>query len=163
MDIHTLLVMGHVIGTILGVGGATIAEVQVNVALKDRRIDPAERALMHANYWMIRAGLAMVILSGAALIAYLYQTGSTWALSSHKLWIKELMVAVIILNAVALSRRFVPLWLGAAVSLTSWWGAALLGMIGRLPFSFLEYLAGYAATILAVAGILHIIRSKVTR
>lgn len=163
MDIHTLLVMGHVVGTILGTGGATLAEVQINTALKDGKVDASERALMHANYWMIRVGLALIVVSGVSLVFYLYQTGSTWALASHKLWIKEVMVVAIILNAVALSYRLVPLWLGAAISFTSWWGATLLGLSGRLPFTFLEYAIGYVAAVFAVAVVLHLVRKAVMR
>ncbi len=47
MDIYTLIIVTHVIGTILGTGGATIAELQINSALKDKRVSPDERALMH--------------------------------------------------------------------------------------------------------------------
>ena len=66
MDLHTLLVLVHVAGTILGVGGATIAEVQVLKALKDGKVDANERALMHANYFIIRVGTVIVVLSGVA-------------------------------------------------------------------------------------------------
>jgi hypothetical protein len=160
MDLHTILIMGHVIGTILGVGGATIAEVQINVALKDRKVDTSERALMHANYWMIRVGLALIVISGIALVWTLYQSGSTWALTSPKLWTKEIMAGIILLNAVLLSYRLVPLWLGAAISFTSWWGAALLGLTGRLPFTFTEFLIGYVVAVFIVAGVLHLIRHQ---
>ena len=35
MSLESVLVLGHVVGTILGVGGATLAEVQILQALKD--------------------------------------------------------------------------------------------------------------------------------
>ena len=158
MDLQTLIMIGHVVGTILGTGGATIAEVQVNIALKDGRVDASERALMHANYWMIRLGLALIILSGIVLVWTLYQSGETWALTSAKILTKEIITAVIILNAVAMTYRFVPLWLAAAVSFTSWWGATLLGLTGRLPFTLVEYLFGYVVAIFVAAGILQLMR-----
>lgn len=126
----------HLVGAVLGAGGATVAEIQINKALKDGRVDENERALMHANYWMIRVGLAFIILSSIAIVLYQLNQGNKWVLTSQKLWIKELMVVAIIINAVALSYRWIPLWLGSSVSFTSWWGATLLGVAGRLPYSF---------------------------
>jgi len=158
MELHTLLIVGHIIGTILGAGGATIAEVQINVALKDGKVDPQERALMHANYWMIRVGILFIIVSGGLLVWSLYNSGQEWALTSPKAWIKEIMTAAIIFNAIALSKKWVPLWLGAGISFASWWGATILGIFGQLPFTFTEYVFGYIVFVLLVSGALHLIR-----
>ena len=158
MDLYTIIIMAHVIGTILGTGGATVAEIQINKALQDGRLDESERALMHANYWMIRVGLALIVVSAIAIFWYQWGQGSGWVLTSQKLWIKELMVVVIIVNAVALSYHRVPLWLGSAISFTSWWSATLLGLAGQLPYSFVTYLVGYVIAIFVIASILHLIR-----
>lgn len=158
MDIYTLIIGAHVIGTILGTGGATIAEFQINRALKDKKVSDEERALMHVNYRLIRIGLGIIVLSTAVMFWYHLSQGNMWILTSEKLWIKELMVVAILINAVALSKRWVPLWLGASISFTSWWGATLLGLAGQLPFSFEVYLVSYVAAILIVAWMLHRIR-----
>jgi len=152
--------MGHVIGTILGAGGATIAEVQVARALQDGKITDDERALMHKNYWMIRVGLAFIILSSIGMFWYHLGEGNQWILTSPKIWMKELMVVAIILNAFALTYRWVPLWLGASISFTSWWGATLLGLAGKLNYSFLTFLIGYVVAIFVMAGVLHHIRTR---
>lgn len=162
MDLHTLIVMGHVIGTILGTGGATLAEVQIDRALRDGRVSDDERALMHANYWMIRVGLAFIIVSALALVWYYLEDGARWVLTSHKIWAKEVMTVVIIVNAVLLTKRWVPLWLGASISFTSWWGATLLGLTERLPYTFVQYMTVYVGAIFVVAGVLHLLRKKVT-
>jgi len=47
MGIYTLIVAGHVIGTILGTGGATIAEFQIGRTLKDKK-----KVMMSAVYCM---------------------------------------------------------------------------------------------------------------
>jgi len=158
MDIYTIIVAGHVIGTILGAGGATIAELQINRALKDGRVSPDERGLMHANYTMIRVGMVILLISVVAMFWYHLQAGNTWILTSEKLWIKEVMFAAIFLNAIAIQRRWVPLWLGASISFTSWWGATLLGLAGRLPYDFVTYLIGYVVAIGVMAVVLHGIR-----
>ena len=163
MDIYTLIVAGHVIGTILGTGGATIAEVQINTALRKKGISADERALMHANYSMIRVGMAIILLSVIGMFWYHLNAGNGWILTSEKLWIKDVMFVAIFANAILLTKRWIPLWLGASVSFTSWWGATLLGLAGRLPYTFETYLAGYVVAIFVVAGVLHFLRKSMTR
>jgi hypothetical protein len=163
MDIYTMIVTAHVIGTILGAGGATIAEFQITKALKDGRVSADERALMHANYTMIRVGMVIILVSVIAMFWYHLQAGNTWILTSEKLWIKEVMFVAIFVNAIAIQKRWVPLWLGASISFTSWWGATLLGLAGRLPYDFVTYLIGYVVAIFVVAGVLEVIRRLVAR
>lgn len=159
MDIYTIIVAGHVVGTILGTGGATIAEFQITKALKDKVINADEKALMHVNYTMIRVGMAILLVSVIAMFWYHLSAGNQFILTSEKLWIKDLMFVAIFINAIALHKRFVPLWLGASVSFTSWWGATLLGLAGRLPYSFETYLVAYIIAILVVAGVSHLLRT----
>ncbi len=163
MDIYTIIVAGHVIGTILGVGGATIAEFQITRALRDKRVTDDERALLHVNYTMIRVGMAVLLLSVIAMFWYHLNAGNQFILTSEKLWIKDVMFAAIFINAVALHKRWVPLWLGASISFTSWWGAALLGMAGRLPYSFETYLIVYLLAIGLVAAVSHFLRARALR
>ena len=158
MDIYTIIVAGHVVGTILGAGGATIAEFQIVRALRDKKVSDEERALMHVNYRMIRVGMALILISVVGMFWYHLKEGNEFILTSEKLWIKDLMFVAILVNAVALQKRWLPLWLGASISFTSWWGATLLGLAGRLPYSFETYLIGYVIAIFAVAGILHFVR-----
>lgn len=159
MDIYTFIVMLHVVGTILGTGGATVAELQIMRALKDKRVSMEERALMHVNYCMIRAGMAIILVSVLGMFWYFEaHGGSNPMFSDDKLLIKELMFAAIFVNAVLLHKRLVPLWLGASISFTSWWGATLLGLAGQLPYSFITYLTGYIIAVFALAGFFHLLR-----
>ncbi|MEX0918318.1 MAG: hypothetical protein WDZ93_04145 [Candidatus Paceibacterota bacterium] len=162
MDIYTIIVAGHVIGTILGTGGATIAEFQITRALADKKVSPDERALMHVNYRMIRVGMAILLLSVIGMFWYHLREGNMWILTSEKLWIKDVMFAIIFINAVLLTKRWIPFWLGASISFTSWWGATLLGLAGRLPYSFETYLIGYIIAIFIVAGMSHLLRRLFT-
>ena len=157
MDIYQIIVASHVVATILGTGGATIAEFQITRALKDKKVSDEERALMHVNYTMIRVGIAIMLVSVIAMFWYHLSQGNDFILFSEKLWIKDLMFIVIIINAVVLTKRWIPLWLGASVSFTSWWGATLLGLAGRLPYDFTTYLIGYIFAIFIVAYLLKVI------
>lgn len=158
MDVYSLIVAGHVIGTVLGAGGATIAEFQISQALRDGKVSDDERALMHVNYRMIRVGMAIIFFSVIGMFWYHFSQDNMWIFSSKKIWMKDLMFVAIVANAVALSKRWVPLWLGASISFTSWWGAALLGLAGQLPFSFGTYLVTYIVAIFIVAWTLHRLR-----
>jgi hypothetical protein len=160
MDFYGIIVATHIIGTILGTGGATVAEVQINLALKDRSVSPDERALMHGNYFLIRVGMVLILLSVLGMVWYQLGQGNEWILTSAKLHAKYLMFAVIVVNAVLLSRRMMPLWLGASISLTSWWGATVLGLMGKLPYTLPVYLGVYMAAVVIVAGVLHLVRTR---
>ena len=160
MDIYTFIVMLHVIGTILGTGGATIAELQITRALKNKQVSDDERALMHVNYTMIRAGMGLLLVSVIGMYWYL---GLETLVASDKLLIKDLMFAAIFIKPVALQKRWVPLSLGASTSFVSWWGATLLGLAGQLPYSFVTYLIGYVVAILVFAGISNVLRSAYER
>jgi len=159
MDLHTILIFLHIAGTILGVGGATLAEVFYISAVKDGGVDASEKRLMHANYTMIRVGTLLVALSGFALVLWWYFIANNpWPLESGKVWVKNIILLVIVVNAILLSRRLVPFWLGASLSFTSWWGAALLGVWKNISYSFTEILIGYIAAIFIIALILGSIR-----
>jgi hypothetical protein len=71
---------------------------------------------------------------------------------------KDVMFMAIFVNAFALHKRWVPLWLGASISFTSWWGATILGMAGRLPYSFETYFVGYIIAIGVVAFLARLLR-----
>lgn len=164
MDFYTILVLAHIVGTILGVGGATIAEINVVRALGDGQMSEDERHLMHGTYTVIRIGTLTVLLSGIALVWWhVWGQGSTWPLTSAKVWLKEIMVVIITVNALLLTRRLMPLWLGSAISFVSWWGATVLGVWRHIPYSFVELAVGYCIAIFAVAGILELIRDRYTK
>ncbi len=159
MDIYTFIIFLHIAGTILGVGGATIAEVMIHKALKDGKVSGEEGALLHGTYSVLRVGMALIILSSILMVWYHVNNDTIGRLLNDKIWFKEFLFVIIIINAVAISNRWVPLWLGAATSFTGWWMATLLGVAGRLPYSFLTYTITFIIATLAIAGILHLIRT----
>jgi len=159
MELHLILVLIHVVGTILGVGGATLAEVFYLSALKDGKVDASEKRMMHANYRMLRVGLLLVILSGIALVWWWVSVeGNRWPLESPKVWMKDIMVLIIIVNAVLIAKRWIPMWLGASLSFTWWWGATILGLWRGVPYTFTEIALGYILAVFIVAGILEGVR-----
>lgn len=163
MDIYTLFVTVHVIGTVLGAGGATIAEVHINTALRDNQVNADEGALLHGTYKVIRVGMALIILSVLGMVWYQIVNDAPGRLLTDKVWFKEFLFIIIIANAVAISNRWVPLWLGAATSFTGWWMATILGALGYMPYSFLAYTILFVGLVLVMAFILHQIRLYTSR
>ena len=138
----------------MGLGGFIIAEAQIRKAIEDGNVENDKRALMHANYFLIRVGLAFIIVSGLALMWSFLPQGNYWVLKSAKLWVKDIMVIAIIVNAVAISKRWIPLWLGSAGALGSWLGATILG-VWRTPYSFTELMFGYVVLVVLIVLVLH--------
>ncbi|KKW05411.1 MAG: hypothetical protein UY39_C0062G0001, partial [Candidatus Kaiserbacteria bacterium GW2011_GWC2_49_12] len=56
MDWYTFLIITHIIGTVLGVGGATFAEVHLIRALRDGTMSRDENSIMQATYAILRVG-----------------------------------------------------------------------------------------------------------
>lgn len=160
MDIYTFIIFLHVAGTILGVGGATVAEVQIHKALKDGSVSADEGALLHGTYRVLRVGMLLIIISVLGMLWHHYTNDTLGRLLNEKVWFKEFLFLIIIINAVSISNRWVPLWLGAAISFTGWWMATILGVAGRLPYSFWSYVLTFIIATVCVAGILHFIKSR---
>jgi len=160
MDWHTFLIAIHLIGTVLGVGAATFAEIFLLKSLRDGEVDPIESSFMQVSYKIIRVGLALLILSGFGFLIFYRLTGLEERLFSTSLWSKLTIVFIIVINAVLLQARKVPLWLGSALSFASWWAAMLVVPLKGYQHSYFTILAWYFGFVLLVAVVLFIIRKS---
>lgn len=152
MDIYLFLVIVHLVGTVLGVGGATMIEVHLNKALQNKEMSQDERAILGTDYKMVRIGLVLGILSGFGFLLMYKFTGQTERLYDPMIWAKLTMIMVIAVNAVLLQARKMSLYWGAALSFTSWWGVALVSVLksNGAPINFFgntSFFSIYASTI----------------
>ena len=131
MDVYLFLILAHTIGAVLGVGGATLAEVLLVKALKDGSMDPLESNLMHGVYSVVRVGFVISLMSGFSFLILYKINGQTGQIWSPVLWAKMTVVFFIGLNAILLQARAIPLKLGSAVSFVSWYTALFLGVFIR--------------------------------
>jgi len=155
MDIQTILVITHIIGTVIGVGGATFAEIFFLKAIKDGEIDPVEKSFLGTTYTTLRVGMFIVVVSGFLLVFYHYFfLGNDWVVTSGKIWAKNTLVVMILLNAYLIGKRMIPMWLGAAISFTSWYAAMILGAWRNINAGYVEIMLGYIVAVLFVAVIL---------
>lgn len=172
MDIYLFLLIVHLAGTVLGVGGATMIEVHLHKALKDKKISEDEQAILGTNYTMVRAGLVLAILSGFGFLLMYKFTGQTARLYDPMLWAKLVMVMIIATNAILLQARKIPFYWGATISFTSWWSVMILSIFKshQTPlnffhsdsffFTFSSILLVYVVLVMLGAVVLDIIRKK---
>jgi len=158
MSWQILLTFSHIIGTVLGVGGATFAEFFYMKALKDGHVDPEEGDFLKATYRMLRIGMVLLILSGFGFFVLYRINGRAELLYDPRFLAKVTLTAIIFFNALLLQTKKMPLWLGSALSFTSWYGALVLGAWRGIDASYLAIIAWYAGAVLGVAFVLHIIR-----
>src|SRR3989344_869427 len=159
MSVYELLVIMHIIGTVLGVGAATFAEIHYTRFNADDIVTDDERKTLAVTYTVMRTGLFLLVVSGFGLLLYLRLTEYTDLLTSPTFLAKMTVVGVLVGNALLLQARIMPLAVGAAVSLTSWYTALVLGSLRDTNASYIEILVYYVGAVIVVGGLLRIIRA----
>lgn len=167
MDIYQFLILGHIIGTVLGVGGATMIEAHLGAALRDGKMDDTEKAFMAKNFLVTRIGMVLAILTGIGFVAIYIINGATHRLTDGMFWAKMSVVMIIVVNAILLHKHKIGLYWGSAFSFVSWWAALLMGffLTNGVKFlasdplvSYIMIMAIYAFAVLCGAYILHFFR-----
>ena len=172
MEIESILIVTHVIGTIIGVGAATLLEPHLRRTLKDGNITDDERGILAVDYRMMRIGLIVCLVSGLGFLLVDKFEGNTKYLYSPRLWAKILFVVIIAANTLLLQARAINLYWGSAFSFVSWWAAALVGVFvtGGIKFDFFgeggfittfaSLMSIYALAVVLGAIVLHAFRNK---
>ncbi len=168
MDLHTTLIIGHIIGTVLGVGGATFIEIHLNMALKDGVMDQNDRAFLGKDFLLTRIGMAIGLLTGIGFIIEYALHNQLFRLNDGVFWAKMAIFLIIIVNAYLLHKHKIGLYWGSAFSFVSWWTVMLLGTFltngikffpGNIPVSFVSIITVYLLIVCVGAQILHRIRN----
>lgn len=175
-----VLLVIHIIGTVLGVGGATISDLIFFKATKDEKMDSHEWGILRAVSKVIWVGLALAIISG---IGFLLQMDD---ISNPKIWAKVTIIGVIFLNGVFLHWKIFPLFASmvgkkisntqfaenmttvftsGAISITSWYIVLILGTWRGLnnTLSYWQILCAYIVILMfgiAVANIVGRMHTK---
>ena len=158
---HTLLVLtAHILGTILGLGGATIADILFFRFLKDYKITAKECDVLHLLKGIILGALGLIILSGIGL----YLTDIQRYSASGPFLAKMLIVGIITINGIALHVIVAPHFLRldlkryharyqhwrrlafalGGISVCSWYCAFFIAMLKTiLPQDFTLLFGGY--------------------
>jgi len=158
MDWNTFLIISHIIGTVLGVGGATFAEIFSIKALRDGLMEPMELSYIRNTVTVLRVGLFILVLSGFGFLLLYRLNGVDWPFFDLKFWAKMTVVGIIAVNAVVMQLRIVPMSVGSAISLTSWYTALVLGIWHMYEPSFLLIMFWYIVAIIIVFFVLAFIK-----
>lgn len=150
MDIFTLLIIGHLVGTVLGVGGATFIEIFLTKSLRDGEIDPIESSFLKTTFMVVRVGLIISLFTGFGFLLFYQLTGQTFKLYNPMLWAKMTIIIIIAINAILLQSHKISLWWGSTFSFVSWYSAAIIGVFLRGPvsYSYIEVMFFYAIAVL---------------
>lgn len=163
-----LLVVVHLIGVALGVGGATITDIFFFKFLKDFRISHEENDLLHTVSQVIWFALGVLIVSGLGL----YLPESEILNQTPKFIAKVFTIFIIIVNGAFLtliiSPKLVRISFGqkhihqsgelhrlrklafalGAISIISWYSSLILATLPRdIPFSDSDLILAYLAMI----------------
>jgi hypothetical protein len=160
---HKLLVLtAHILGTILGLGGASIADLLFFRFLKDYKITAKECDVLHLLKSVILGALGLIIVSGIGL----YLTDMARYGASGPFMAKMLIVGIITINGIALHVIIAPHFLRldlkryhvryqhwrrlafalGGISVCSWYCAFFIAMLKTiLPQDFTLLFGGYLA------------------
>lgn len=163
----------HILGLVLGLGGAVILDVMIFHFLNNFKISSREAVIMHLISQMIILGLIFLIVSGAALTL----ADPDRFLENPRFLMKMTGVGVVTLNGILLNLFVVPkmeqisflegdkesssglisaAFIAGSVSMVSWFTVFILAMINPLEaFSYLQLLTAYLILlVVTIAGAL---------
>lgn len=179
-EYKTISVIVHVLSVVVGMGSALVSDILFNLYIKDKKIQKHENKTLSKLSAIVWISLVFIVLSGLAL----FLSDPIKYSQSVKFLVKMTVVGVIIVNGYAFWRLIHPAlrklnftdinmhhkyvkirkasFAMGAVSLASWLLAFILGMLGHIPLTYLEAIAGYIA--LCFGGILfsQIVEYKIT-
>ncbi len=89
--LHTLALIGHIVGVAFGVGGATATDMVFVRCLRLRHIDQTLATVLELASKLVTAGMVLLTLSGIVLI----RTGTH---TSERFWAKMVVVIVVAAN-----------------------------------------------------------------
>lgn len=160
------ILITHVVGFILGVGGATISDILFIKFLKDFKISIFEDKVLKIMSQIVWVGLFLIVISGVGL----YLPQAEVLLQTPKFLVKMLIVFVIIINGALLnliiSPRLIKISFGqcldinhthrlrkvafmlGAISFSSWYSALILGIAKVIPMTFGELITIYLLIVL---------------
>lgn len=151
MDVFSFILLAHLIGAIISVGGATMSDALFFKSVRNRNISRDEYKLLHEAGKVIWAGFSLAVLSGIGLLVYQYvMSGEITYWGNAFFQAKLVIVLAILVNGAVFHMKVLPLmkdhlgedmreeelsqyfWLFAltgAISIVSWWSVVILAAL----------------------------------
>ena len=154
----------HQVVAVLGAGAATFTEIFYLKAIRDGKIEEYEAEDLGVFYFVMRFALIILVFTGFNILVVwrLKFLGPDFFYNS-RLWAKYMIVLVILVNAILIHGKKIPLWLGSPLSLTSWWVVFFLGYWRNANVSFIGIIFGYVLALIVVGLILEFIKRKISK
>ncbi len=153
------LIFCQALGACVGVFTAIWGELAYIRAMRDGKLDSAERAHLRIIGHGLRFGMTLLLLASFALVVVAYALrGTPQPALTAGYWIFVALAFLVIGFSWALSRRHISFAFGSAAALTAWWLLAYL-TLGRLPvLSFGSAVALYAVLTAVIYVVLYCVR-----
>ena len=158
-DLVFLLVFLQALGAAAGFFMTVKGEIAYVRAMRDGKIDRAERAHLDHLAAGLRFGLSILLLSslGLVILAYLVQGVPQPALTANY-WALVLLALLVVYVAWALSKNRISFGLGSAVAFTGWWFLMYFAF-GLMPqLSFGAFVAFFVVATGVFYGLLQAVR-----
>lgn len=148
-----LIKISHIIGTVLGVGGDTFGAIFYFKAMQDGEVDLSESRLLRVCFNVLHIGLVILVISGFGYFLEFRLEGFPERILQDRFIAKVALVVILLINAILLQIRKIPIWLGGAISIVSWYAALILGAWRGIPYELWQMILVYlAAIVLAAVG-----------
>ncbi len=155
MELQSVFLLGHLAGLALGLGGVTVLDLYVLRFLRGAPVRAADLELVRFVARLVSFGLVLLWASGLGFLVNYWVT-DPHLLMNGKLQAKILIVLLLTANGLVLHARVLPIFgrslgrgllegltrghrnlaLGcAAISITGWYAAFLLGALRELNFA----------------------------
>lgn len=178
MNALTFIGIVHIIGTALGVGGATVSDFLFLKAVRDDRIDKKEFGVLKSASTVVWTGFAVLVISGFGFFILFRLLPEYGSIYSPKLFVKLIVVSVIFFNGLLMHWKVFPVLktsarksirspetLGklslvlttGAISVTSWYTALILGAWRGLGAPFVTILGVYVLTVFGAIVIANLV------
>ena len=164
MEVRTALLIFHIIGVALGLGGATVSDILFLRSIKDRKITSDEFGTLKVLSRIVWAGITILILSGIGFLITQYIVLDRIAsLEAQRFIAKLTLVAIVFINGLVFHFKVFPifkkyvnsslskmsrgeLWLlsaTGAISTTSWYSIIILSLWRTIPLGYWQILSIY--------------------
>lgn len=160
--LKTLFTVVHILGAVIGAGGALYSDVIFFRSLADKKIDTKELSFLKTLSTFVWLGLILLIISGVGL----FMLDPVKYMASTKFISKMSIVAILFINGLLFHAFHIPfigrrarlreelftntpglegarLVLSGIVSITSWFFALILGSLRSVPFEVMDILGVY--------------------
>ena len=161
IDIKTLFIIGHIVGAVLGAGGAFVSDAIFFSTVKDGIINKTEMRFISLGSRFVWGGLIILIISGIGL----FFTNPIYYIASTKFISKIIIVGIITINGIIFHKLHIPvlkrsvgsklinskefikrsniLMISGAVSMVSWVATLVLGSLKKIPYGIDTILSVY--------------------